>query len=544
MASINSTIVLISLPTIFRGLNINPIAPGEFIYLLWTLMGYSIVMATLLITLGRLSDLMGRVRLYTAGFILFTTASIALSIIPDGSGNLGADMLIVLRMFQAAGGGLLEVNGIALITDAFPKNERGKALGINQFGFIAGSLLGLIGGGLLASFNWHYVFLINVPFGIAGSLWSLLKLKDTIARKKVRMDIPGNISLGGGLVAISLGFTYALVPYHSSSMGWMNPWVIIAFIAGIVLLISFIFIEMRVKSPLFQLQLFKNKSFALGNFAYFLYTLGRMGVMFLLVIWLQGIYLPLHGVSYSNTPIRTGIMLLPLLGGMIALAPVGGKLADRYGPTIFATAAMIIIAASLYLLTLLPLNFNLLEFELILFVNGIGLGLFVAPNSLRIMNALPAESRGVGSGIRTTFGNIAGTISMAIFFSITITVFDRGLPGYLYSTGVSIGLPTYVATVLSNISPEGILFATFMGINPMSGLPHSIIALIPAGALKILMSTTFFPATIGHSFLSGFRFSVYIGIIITLIGTVLSAFAGKAKHDRLEQQGGDGGKTK
>ena len=406
------------------------------------------------------------------------------------------------------------------------------------------SLLGLIGGGLLASFNWHYVFLINVPFGIAGSLWSLLKLKDTIARKKVRMDIPGNISLGGGLVAISLGFTYALVPYHSSSMGWMNPWVIIAFIAGIVLLISFIFIEMRVKSPLFQLQLFKNKSFALGNFAYFLYTLGRMGVMFLLVIWLQGIYLPLHGVSYSNTPIRTGIMLLPLLGGMIALAPVGGKLADRYGPTIFATAAMIIIAASLYLLTLLPLNFNLLEFELILFVNGIGLGLFVAPNSLRIMNALPAESRGVGSGIRTTFGNIAGTISMAIFFSITITVFDRGLPGYLYSTGVSIGLPTYVATVLSNISPEGILFATFMGINPMSGLPHSIIALIPAGALKILMSTTFFPATIGHSFLSGFRFSVYIGIIITLIGTVLSAFAGKAKHDRLEQQGGDGGKTK
>lgn len=526
MASINMTIVLISLPTIFRGLNIDPTASGEFIMLLWVMMGYSIVLATLLVTFGRLSDIYGRTRLYTLGFLIFTAGSILLSIIPDNSGNTGALMLIGFRMVQAVGGGLLMVNSTALITDSFGPTERGRALGINQISFITGSLIGLIAGGLLASANWHLVFIVNIPFAVAGSLWSVFKLKQIRKREKVPMDIAGNIGLGGGLVLISLGFTYALVPYKASAMGWYNPWVIASFIAGIILLVAFIFIEMRVKYPLFNLSLFRIRAFNYGNMANFMSSLGRGAIMFLVIIWLQGIYLPLHGISYSSTPFWAGIYMVPMMAGFIALGPIGGILTDKYGARTFATVGMIIVAISLYLLTTLPYNFNLWQFELILLLNGIGSGLFAAPNTTAVMNSLPEESRGAGSGMRTTFNNIGQTISMAVFFSIAITIFSDKLPASLYQTSLSIGLPQSIASAISQIPPSGALFAAFLGINPAASFPASMLNLIPPAALKSLMSLTFFPNSIGPSFIIGLRDSLYVAIAMSVAGAILSALSG------------------
>ena len=526
MGAINMTIVLISLPTIFRGLNIDPTAPGEFIMLLWVMMGYSIVLATLLVTFGRLSDLYGRTRLYTLGFVIFTFGSILLSIIPDGSGNNGAKMLIGFRMVQGVGGGLLMVNSTALITDSFGPNERGRALGINQISFIAGSLIGLIAGGLLASSNWHLVFIVNIPFAVAGSLWSVFKLKAISKKVKVPMDIAGNVALGGGLVLISLGFTYALVPYGNSSMGWGSPWVLASFVVGVVLLVAFVFLELKVKQPLFDLRLFKIRAFNYGNLANFVSSLGRGAIMFLVIIWLQGIYLPLHGFTYSSTPFWAGIYMLPMMVGFIALGPVGGILTDKYGARTFATTGMIITAISLYLLTLLPYNFSLWQFEGILLMNGIGSGLFAAPNTTAVMNSLPEESRGAGSGMRTTFNNIGQTISMAIFFSIAISIFTLKLPSSLLNTSLSIGLPLQIATAISKIPPSGALFAAFLGINPAASFPSAMLNLIPPTALKSLMSLSFFPNAIGPSFMVGLKDSLYIAILMTIAGAVLSALSG------------------
>lgn len=526
MASINMTIVLISLPTIFRGLNIDPTASGEFIMLLWVMMGYSIVLATLLVTFGRLSDIYGRTRLYTLGFLIFTVGSILLSIIPDNSSNKGALMLIGFRMVQAVGGGLLMVNSTALITDSFGPTERGRALGINQISFITGSLIGLIAGGLLASANWHLIFIVNIPFAVAGSLWSIFKLKQIKKKEKVPMDIAGNIGLGGGLVLISLGFTYALVPYGTSAMGWYNPWVIASFIVGIIFLVAFIFIEMRVKYPLFNLKLFRIRAFNYGNMANFMSSLGRGAIMFLVIIWLQGIYLPLHGISYSSTPFWAGIYMVPMMAGFIALGPIGGILTDKYGARTFATIGMIIVAISLYLLTRLPYNFNAWQFEVILLLNGIGSGLFAAPNTTAVMNSLPEESRGAGSGMRTTFNNIGQTISMAIFFSIAITIFSDKLPTSLYQTSLSIGLPQTIASAISQIPPSGALFAAFLGINPAASFPPSMLNLIPPAALKSLMSLTFFPNSIGPSFIIGLRDSLYVAIALSVAGAILSALSG------------------
>ena len=524
MSSLNTNIVMISLPTIFRGLNINPFTHNEFIYLLWILMGYSIVLATVLVTFGRLSDMYGRTRMYTLGFIIFTISSVLLSIVPDGSENTGALLLIIFRMVQAVGGGFIMVNSTALLTDSFPINERGKALGLNQSAFIVGSVLGLVAGGLLAGYNWHLVFIVNIPFALAGTLWSIFKLKESVPRKKVKIDYWGNITLASGLILISLGFTYALEPYGGSQLGWYNPWVISAFIFGLLFIISFLFIEKRADNPLFNLSLFKIRPFAFGNLSLLFNSLARGAVSFLVTIWLQGIYLPLHGYSYTETPFWAGVYMLPMMLGMVSIAPLSGHLTDKYGARIFATTGMAIVGISLYLLTLLPYNFNLLEFELIIFINGLGNGLFASPNTTSIMNSISSKDRGTGNGMRMTFNNIGATISMAIFFSITITVFSQQVPEAMYNALINI-LPQSIAIYLSKLSPSGLLFATFLGMDPLQAIKNS--SLLPSSALKVLSSPTFLPSIIGPPFINGLRISIYISIILITIGTVFSALRGK-----------------
>ncbi len=526
MGSINMNIVLISLPAILNGLGIQPFAPGEFIVLLWILMGYSIVLASVLVTFGRVSDMYGRTRLYTMGFIIFTTASILLSIIPDGSGNAGAYALIGLRLFQATGSGFLMVNSAALITDAFPANERGKALGINGIAFTAGTLIGLIIGGILAASNWHLVFVISVPFGLAGTLWSVYRLKPTGQRTAVPLDYTGNITLSLGLILMALGFTYTLVPYGDSQMGWTNPWVLLSFALGAALVITFIFAERRSDHPLFNLKLFRVKAFSYGNMSLFLSSFGRGAVTFLVVIWLQGIYLPLHGYSYKDTPLWAGIYMLPMMAGIVVFGPLGGWLTDRFGARPFATAGMAIIAVSMFMLTLLPYDFNVWEFEGILVLNGIGNGLFISPNTAGIMNSLPARDRGAGYGISTTLMNIGQTISMAVFFSLALTVFSQDLPGAMLSRTTAIGVPAMAAGALSKIPPSGALFASLLGVNPLADLPKALVATIPAGTLHSLMASGFFPSVIGPSFIDGVRNAFYVATALCVIGALFSAMRG------------------
>lgn len=527
MAAINMNIVMITLPAIFKGLGIDPFQSGEFIYLLWILMGYSIVLASILVTFGRISDIFGRTRMYTLGFIIFTVGSVLLSIIPGGTKNTGATILIGFRMIQAVGAGFLMVNSTALLTDAFPGNERGKALGINQISFVVGSLLGLIIGGLLSSFDWHMVFIVNVPFAVAGTLWSILKLKETAPRQKVGIDFLGNLSLALSLILISLGFTYTLMPYGNQQMGWGSPWVIASFILGTALIFAFIAIERRVKNPLFNLSLFKIKPFAYGNISLFLAAMGRGAIMFLVVIWLQGIYLPLHGFSYSQTPFWAGIYMLPMLLGMVVFGPVGGVLTDKYGARLYATLGMVISAVGLVLLTMVPYNFNVWFFEIILVVIGIGGGLFASPNTTAIMNAVASKDRASANGMRMTINNVASTISMAVFFSITITIFSLKVPGAMYSDAIKIGVPTSIATILAGIPPSGALFGAFLGVSPMSIIPQSLFALIPLGARAALESNSFFPNVIGPSFIIGLDYAIYIALAMSILGAIFSALMGE-----------------
>ncbi len=526
MSSMNMYIVMISLPTIFRGLNINPFLPGEFIYLLWILMGYSIILASVLVTFGRISDKYGRARVYTWGFIIFTVASVLLSLIPSNTGNFGALLLISFRMIQAVGGGLLMVNSTALLTDAFPPNERGKALGLNQISFVVGSFLGLILGGFLAGYDWHLIFVVNVPFAVAGALWSILKLKRVKGTGNIKFDLLGNVFLASGLLVFSLGLTYALMPYGNSQLGWGNPWVIASFPVSIVLFIAFVLVEMRASDPLFRLSFFKIRPFTYGILALFLNALARGAIMFLVAIWLQGIYLPLHGFSYTQTPFWAGVYMLPMLIGTVIMGPISGMLTDRYGARAFATLGMVIVAASLYALTLLPYNFNLVEFDVILFINGIGNGLFAAPNTTAIMNSLHPRDRSSGNGMRQTFSNIGSTISMAMFFTIAISYFTADLPGAIYSAALQYGLPAFLAKFLSELPPSGLLFAAFLGIDPASAIPQSVAKELPSSILNLLDSHTFLPELLGPTFISALRFSIYISVALVLIGAAFSYMRG------------------
>ena len=398
MASINGTIVLISLPAIFNGIQVNPLT--SFQYLLWVLFGYSIATATLVVTFGRLSDMYGRVRLYNLGFAIFTVGSILLFLTPN-TGQLGALELIIFRIVQGIGAAFLFANSAAILTDAFPPKERGKALGINQVAILAGSLGGLVLGGILASLDWRAVFLVSVPIGVVGTVWSYAKLKETSSMRKQKIDYAGNIVFASGLTILLIAATYGLVPYGSSLTGWGNPYVEAGLIAGFILILAFPFVERKVESPMFRLELFRIRAFSTANLAGILSSIAFGGVQILLIILLQGIWLPLHGYNYESTPFWAGIYMMPMTLGFIMLGPVSGWLSDRYGSRVLATTGMLIVALSLFLLSLLPYNFNYLEFLGMVLLLGAGSGMFASPNLASLMNSVPPEHRGAASGTNT-----------------------------------------------------------------------------------------------------------------------------------------------
>ncbi|HVU69069.1 MAG TPA: MFS transporter [Ktedonobacteraceae bacterium] len=528
MASIDSSIVLISLPAIFNGIHINPLAPGETGYFLWLLLGYMVVTATLLVTFGRISDMFGRVRMYNLGFLIFAIASILLWLTP-GTGNTGAVELIVFRLIQGIGSGFLFANSAAILTDAFPANQRGLAMGINQIAAILGSVIGLILGGILAYFDWRLVFLVSVPVGIVGTIWAYLMLRETATiREHQKIDLPGNLTFAVGLTLLLIGVTYGIEPYGNSPMGWGSPLVIGMLAGGVILLSIFAWIELHVADPMFRLQLFKIRAFAAGNTSSFLGSIARGGLQFMLIIWLQGIWLPLHGYDYADAPLWAGIYLLPLLFGFVLMGPMSGWLSDRFGARVFSTAGMLLQALGFILLTILPANFAYPWFAAILFMLGIGQGMFSAPNTSSIMNSLPSDQRGAGSGMRATFQNAGSLASIGIFFSIVIAGLASSLPGTLTSGLTAAGVPAVTADQIAHLPPTSALFAAFLGYNPMANLlPAGVLHALPISSQNNLLGHSYFPNLISPPFLLGLHGAFYLSAAMCIVAACASVLRGK-----------------
>ncbi|MBV8981763.1 MAG: MFS transporter [Acidimicrobiia bacterium] len=525
MAMLDSSIVIISLPAIFRGIHLNPLLPSNIGYLLWMLMGYLVVTAVLVVTFGRLGDIFGRVRSYNLGFAIFSGASVALSLTPF-TGSTGAMWLIVWRIVQGVGGALLMANSTAILTDAFPVEERGLAMGISMIAATAGSFIGLVVGGLLADTNWRLVFWVNVPFGVFGTVWAYLKLRELGQRVAAKIDWWGNLTFGVGLVMVLIAITYGIQPYGGHTMGWTSPLVLFCLLGGIALLFVFGAIERRVQDPMFDLSLFRIRAFFAGNLAGLLAAIGRGGLQFMLIIWLQGIWLPLHGYSFERTPLWAGIYMLPITAGFLVAGPVSGWLSDRYGARPFATGGMVLSAATFLALMWLPANFSFPTFGLLIFANGLGSGLFAAPNTTAIMNAVPATQRGAASGMRATFMNSGMVLSIGVFFSLMIAGLASSLPHTLGTGLVAQGVPAADATRIAHLPPVGSLFAAFLGYNPIRTLlgPHVLGSLPPSHA-AYLTGKTFFPQLISEPFMHGLR-------IVFSAATLMSAIAAAASWMR------------
>ena len=537
MAALDSSIVLISLPAIFRGIGLDPLQPGNVGYLLWMLMGYLVVTAVLVVTFGRLGDIFGRVRMYNAGFAVFSAASLALSLCP-WTGTSGAMWLIVWRIVQGIGGALLTANSAAIITDAFPVAQRGFAIGIAVIASIAGAFIGLVVGGILADIDWRAVFWINVPIGVFGTVWAYLKLKEIGSRKAAKIDWWGNLTFGIGLVMILIGMTYGLLPHAGANMGWTGPWVLFELIGGGAFLVAFVYIERRVTDPMFDLTLFRIKAFTMGNIAGLLAAIGRGGLQFILIIWLQGVWLPLHGYSFERTPLWAGIYMLPLTGGFLLAGPLAGWLSDRYGARPFATGGMLLSALTFGLLMLLPANFSFPAFAFLLLLNGIGNGLFAAPNMAGIMNSVPPDKRGAGSGMRATFQNTGMVLSIGLFFSLMIVGLSATLPHQMSTSLQANGVPAAKAHEISSLPPVGSLFAAFLGYNPMKqllGTPQS--AGVTPAQFNNITGKKFFPSLISSPFITGLRIAFTASMIMCLIAAWASWMRGsKYQYEEEDQE--------
>ena len=526
MASLNMSSTMISLPAIFRGINLNPLDPGNTTYLLWILMGYPLVEAVLVVTVGRIGDMFGRVRMYNLGFVIFSVGSILLSL-TWSTGPAGAMELILFRVVQAIGSAFLIANSAAILTDAFPVEQRGMALGINMVAFNAGSFIGIIAGGLLAVAHWRWVFLVNVPIGIIGTVWAYIMLREVGVHKAERIDWVGNAAFAAGLTMVLVSVIYGIKPYGTSAMGWASPFVLGMLLGGVVILALFILWERRVSAPMFRLNLFRIRAFAAGNAAGLLSSIGRGGLMFMLSIWLQGIWLPLHGYDFEITPLWAGIYMLPFTAAMVFAGPLSGRLSDRFGARPFATGGMILAAISFALLIVLPVDFPYLTFALILVLNGIAFGLFISPNTAAIMNSVPPEDRGAASGMRSTFQIMGMPLSQGIFFTLMILGLNTTVPQAIFNGLTQHGVTAQLAMKLSQVPPFSYLFAALLGYNPLGMLlgPQVMNSLSPTSVAEIT-SRSYFPQLISGPFDHGLRIVLAFSVVMCLIAAAASWLRG------------------
>jgi MFS family permease len=531
LATLDASITLIAMPDIFRGIHLDPLVPGNSFYLLWMIFGFLIVTSVLIVSLGRLGDMYGRVRIYNLGFIIYTAASLVLTV-TWLNGRAGATFLIVWRIVQGVGAACLLANSAAIITDAFPANQRGMALGINNIVGVSGMFVGLVLGGILAPINWRLVFLISVPVGLFGTVWAYLKLQEISTPKRARIDWGGNITFALGLILIMIAITYGIRPYGNSTTGWGSPRVLVLLACGVASLAAFVAIERRVTDPMFRLPLFKIRAFTFGTLSTFLSAVARGGLMFMLIIWLQGIWLPQHGYDFNQTPLYAGIYMLPLTIGMLIAGPTSGYLSDRFGARGFATGGMVSAAISFVLLALLPTNFPFPLFGAILFLNGVSMGMFASPNRAAVMNSLPPGDRGAGGGMNQTFQNSAQVLSVGVFFTLMILGLAATLPHAMASGLEAHGVPAAAAQHAAHLPPVSILFAAFLGYNPIQHLlGNSVLVHLPAHTQAVLAGRSFFPQLISDPFRTGLHEAFAFAIIACLVAAVASWSRGERYVD-------------
>ncbi|HEY5057965.1 MAG TPA: MFS transporter [Gaiellaceae bacterium] len=522
LATIDASIVLIAMPDIFRGIHLDPLQPGNSFYLLWMILGFLVVTSVLVVGLGRLGDLFGRVRMYTLGFAIYTVASLLLTI-DWMHGRAGADWLIGFRIVQGIGAAFLIANSAAILTDAFPSNQRGMALGLNNVVGISGQFIGLVLGGVLAPIDWRLIFLVSVPFGLVGTVWSYRKLKEVGVRNPAPIDWAGNATFAVGLVLIMIGITYGIRPHGGQTMGWTSPFVLACLASGAALLAGFTAIEARVPYPMFRLPLFRIRAFTFGVLSSFLSAVARGGLMFMMIIWLQGIWLPQHGYSFSQTPLWAGIYMLPLTAGFLLAGPLSGYLSDRYGSRPFATSGMLVSALSFGLLELLPVNFSYPLLGAILLLMGLSMGAFAAPNRAGVMNSLPAADRGAGGGMNQTFQNSAQVLSIGIFFTLMIVGLAATLPHTLAAGLEAHGVPAATAVRVGHLPPVSVLFAAFLGYDPVKELvgPH-VLGRLSAANAAALDKHSFFPNLIARPFRAGLHEAFAFAICACLVAALTS----------------------
>ncbi len=522
LATIDASITLIAMPDIFRGIKLDPLQPGNSFYLLWMILGFLVVTSVLVVSLGRLGDLYGRVRMYNLGFVVYTVASLLLTI--DWlTGAEGADWLIGFRIVQGIGAAFLIANSAAILTDAFPPNQRGLALGITNVVGISGQFIGLVLGGVLAPIDWRLVFLISVPFGLLGTVWSYRSLRETSRPQRAPIDWLGNVTFAGGLVLVMIGITYGIRPYGSSDMAWRSPFVDGCLAAGVALLAAFVVVELRTSDPMFRLPLFRIRAFTFGVLSSFLSAVARGGLMFMLIIWLQGIWLPEHGYSFARTPLYAGLYMLPLTFGFLIAGPVSGYLSDRHGSRYLATGGMLASAVSFVLLETLPIDFDYRAFAAILLLMGVSMGAFASPNRAGVMNSLPAGDRGAGGGMNQTFQNSAQVLSIGIFFTLMILGLSATLPHSLALGLETHGVPAATAVQISHLPPISVLFSAFLGYDPVRELiPPHVLAALPHRQAAALSGRGFFPHLIAEPFRNGLHEAFAFAIVACLVAAAAS----------------------
>ncbi|HTI76552.1 MAG TPA: MFS transporter [Mycobacterium sp.] len=529
MSALDGSIVIISLPAIFRGIHLDPLAPANIAYLLWMIMGYRLVQSVLVVTLGRIGDMYGRVRVYNFGFSVFTFASILLSFDPF-DGAAAAQWLIGWRLLQAVGGAMLTANSAAILTDAFPPDRRGFALGFNQVAALAGQFIGLVAGGLLAAWDWRAVFWVNVPVGVFGTIWAYRRLRDDGERHRGRIDWWGNVTFAVGLSAVLIAITTGIQPHGGHPTGWQSPFVLATLAVGIGLLIAFVVIESRVAEPMIRLSLFKIRAFSAGNTATLAAALAQGGLQFMLIVWLQGIWLPLHGYDYAQTPLWAGIFMLPLTAGFLVAGPAAGSLSDRFGARGIASTGMLLFGLSFVGLLLLPVDFPYWAFALLIALNGIGSGMFAAPNTSAIMGSVLPGERGVVSGMRATFQNSGTALSIGVFFSLMIVGLANSLPSALTGGLYDQGVPHGVAAQVAALPPVSTLFAAVLGVNPLEHLlaPSGVLTHLPPENVATITGREFFPNLISGPFHQGLTVVFGVSIALAVLAGVASLSRGRS----------------
>ncbi len=453
MASLDTNIVLIALPTIGKDL------PQTTLFdLVWTLLGYQLITASVLVNFGRLSDMFGRVRLYNLGFAIFTIGSALCSLSQSGL------ELVLFRMVQATGSAFLFSNSAAILTDAFPANERGKALGINQTSIVAGAVTGLVLGGVLTqTIGWRSIFWVNVPIGIFATAWSHYKLHElSQPRRGQKIDIIGNLTLAGGLSSILVGMTLNII----AGLDALTTYLLLGL--GVVLLVAFFITETKVQMPMLAFSLFRIRAFAAGNLAIVLNSLARGAVTLVLVFYLQG-------PSMQLSPFTAGLFLIPTSASLAFFGPISGWFSDRYGARLLSSVGLLVSSVGFVMLTQIGPRTSFLGLAFPLIFVGSGMGIFASPNRASIMNSVPPEARGIASGISTTFVNLGSTLSLAVAF-----------------------------LAMATVTPVNSLVKIFLGVSG-SGTPSSIASFMNSIHLVFLLSTGFLLVAIIPSLMRGRR---------------------------------------